>query len=319
MTGVLGRLLAAGTAAFLLAGCAVAVLEEPTVTAPPTSSPTPVVSPTATSAAPSPSESAPDEVEGYRAAPGLEIKSVRNFRDVAGGGEGLLLADGSRMAVGVVFRSGKLAPLSRADKARLVEAGLTDIYDLRTPTVMKRTPDPTVKGAERHEANVFAVEASDPVRPSSVAEARDHMRTINRDFAAVPAQREAIASVLESIADDRGPVLVHCTEGKDRTGWISAMLQLTAGANERAVIQEYLVSNTYREDLIEREVTKAKRSGGKRAGEIRRALLQVDASYLEAGLDEMKSRFGDLDGYLTEGLGLSEETVETLRARLRAS
>lgn len=295
------------------------MIEEPTVAAPSTNSPTPFVSPTPTFTEPSPSQSPePAEVESFHSAPGLQIKSVSNFRDVAGGGDGLLLADGSRMVVGVVFRSGKLAPMTKADKTRLVDAGLTDIYDLRTPTVMKRTPDPAIKGAERHEANVFAVVASDPVRPSSVAEARDHMRTTNRNFAAVPAQREAIASVLESIADDRGPVLVHCTEGKDRTGWISAMLQLTAGANERAVIGEYLISNTYREDLIEREVAKATRAGGKQAGEIRRALLQVDASYLQAGLDEMRARFGDLDGYLTEGLGLSKETIATLRARLRA-
>ena len=318
MTMLLGRVIAAASSLLLLAGCSVAAPAEPTLAPSTASAPTPSASPVETTPTPSPSPSAePEEVEAYRAAPGLTIKSVLNFRDVAG--DGLLLADGSRMAVGVVFRSGKLAPLSSADRKKLVDAGLSDIYDLRTPAVISRTPDPAIKGAERHEANIFAVRASDPVRPGNEAEARTHMRTVNRNFVAKPAQREAIASVLESIADDNGPVLIHCTEGKDRTGWISAMLQLVAGADEDAVIEQYLLSNTYREALIDREVAKAKRSGGTRAGQIRRALLQVDASYLQAGLDELKTRFGDLDGYLTEGLGLSEETVETLRARLRAS
>jgi len=319
MTILLGRALAAAASLALLAGCSVAAPAEPTlapttatvVPATPTSTPSPVQ----TTPTPSSSPSAEPEVEPYRAAPGLTIKSVLNFRDVAG--DGLLLADGSRMAVGVVFRSGKLAPLTKADREKLVDAGLSDIYDLRTPAVISRTPDPAVKGAKRHEANVFAVRASDPVRPGDVAEARTHMRTINRNFVAEPAQRKAIASVLESIADDSGPVLIHCTEGKDRTGWISAMLQLTAGADEEAVIEQYLLSNVYREALIDREVAKAKRASGTKASQIRRALLQVDASYLQAGLDELKTRFGDLDGYLTKGLGLSEETVETLRARLR--
>lgn len=316
MTGLVGRLLAAAAAAVLLAGCTVAPPAEPTL-APVTTTPSPsaTASPTA---APSPSTTPEPEVEAFRAAPGLQIESVLNFRDVAGGGDGLLLADGSRMAVGVVFRSGKLAPISSADKSRLTKAGLSDIYDLRTPTVIDRTPDPAIRGAERHEANIFAVEASAPVRPASVAEAKDHMRTINRNFVASPAQRKAVASVLESIADDDGPVLVHCTEGKDRTGWISAMLQLIAGADEDSVVEQYLLSNTYREALIDREVAKVKRSNGTKAAQIKRALLQVDASYLKAGLAEIQDRFGDLDGYLTEGLKLSDQTIETLRARLRA-
>lgn len=319
MTMLLGRVVAAAASLALLAGCSVAAPAEPTLAPSTASTPTPSASPVETTPTPSSSPSAePEEVEAYNAAPGLTISSVSNFRDVAGEGEGLLLADGSRMAVGVVFRSGKLAPLTSADRKKLVDAGLSDIYDLRTPAVISRTPDPAVKGAERHEANIFAVRASDPVRPGSVAEARTHMRTINRNFVASPAQREAIASVLESIADDDGPVLVHCTEGKDRTGWISAMLQLIAGADEETVIEQYLLSNTYRDALIDREVAKVKRSSGTKAAQVKRALLQVDASYLKAGLTEIEDRFDGLDGYLTEGLGLSEKTVETLRDRLRA-
>lgn len=316
MTRRLARLLVASTATMLLAGCAAPAVTTP-APSPAEFSPVPATPPVPTPS-PSPTVSAIEKPEPLTAAPGLRIKSVSNFRDVAGSGDGLPLADGGRMAVGVVYRSGKLAPISKADTSRLVKAGLTDIYDLRTPTVIARSPDPAIKGAKRHEVNVFAVKASDPVRPADVAEARDHMRNVNRNFVAIPAQREAIASVLESIADDRGPVLVHCTEGKDRTGWIAAMLQLTAGASQQTVIEEYLRSNEYRKTLIEREVAKAERSGGKQAGEIRRARLQVDASYIEAGLAEIRARYGDLEGYLTRGLGLSEQTVETLRARLRA-
>lgn len=319
MTVILGRLLAAATSAVLFAGCAVARFEEPAVTAPPASAPTPIAPPPASSAAPGPSASPePERPEGYRAAPGLTIESVWNFRDVAGEGDGLLLADGTRMAVGAVFRSGKLAPISKADRARLAKAGVTDIYDLRTPEVISRSPDPAIDGAEHHEVNIFAVHATPSAKPGSVAAAKEHMRQLNRNFVTDADQRAAIAVVLSSIAEDRGPVLVHCTEGKDRTGWISAMLQSVAGAGERTVIDEYLASNTYRKDLIEQDVAKARKSGGKQAAAIRRALVEVDASYLRAGLTEIKERYGDLEGYLTEGLGLSQDTIDTLRARLRA-
>lgn len=322
MTGALERLLAAAAAAALLAGCSPGVPSPPASSAPATPSPSPTAS-VPSSAPPSltpsatPPPSAP-EVEVFGSAPGLEIASVANFRDVAGDGKGLLLADGSRMAVGVIFRSGKLAPISKADRERLAKAGVTDIYDLRTPKVIANSPDPAIDGAEHHEVNIFAVYATPPVKPTSVAAAIEHMRQMNRSFVTDADQRAAIAVVLTSIAENHGPVVVHCSEGKDRTGWISAMLQSVAGAGERAVMNEYLASNTYRRDLIERDVAKARKSGGKQAAAIKRALVEVDASYLQAGLTELKDRYGDLGGYLTEGLGLSQDTIDTLRARLRA-
>lgn len=310
MIGPRQRLVAAAAAIALLAGCGGPVPGQVTQAAPP------VTSPVATSGRVLPV--APLAVRSGPSAPGPRITSVANFRDVAGDGPGLKLTDGTRMAVGVVYRSARLKPISAADKRRLEKAGITDIYDLRTPAVVKKAPDPAIKGATWHASNIFAVKATAAVKPASVAKAKAHMKSVNRRFVSDPAQRKAIGRVLRGIAGDRGPVLVHCTEGKDRTGWISAILQLTAGASEKTVIGEYLLSNSYRKALIEQDVAKAKRSGGAKAAAIKRALVQVDASYLKAGLSELKKRYGSLNRYLTKGLGLSTSTVMSLRTQLRA-
>ena len=114
-------------------------------------------------------------------------------------------------------------------------------------------------------------------------------------------------------------MIIHCTEGKDRTGWSAAILQLLAGADRATVMKEYLLSNERRADIIERGVAQARRAKGRVAGEITRARLEVAESYLRAGLNELERRYGDLDGYLTDGLGLRRQTVERLRAKLLAS
>lgn len=44
-----------------------------------------------------------------------------------------------------------------------------------------------------------------------------------------------------------------------------------------------------------------------------RPVLGVDRSYLDAAFDEMRSVYGDVDGYVTDGLGLDTD----LRKRLR--
>lgn len=47
----------------------------------------------------------------------------------------------------------------------------------------------------------------------------------------------AIASLVEVVGE--GPALVHCTAGKDRTGFVTIALLLLAGVEERAVIDDY--------------------------------------------------------------------------------
>lgn len=317
MNQALPRSLAAALAAALLAGCG--VQQAPQAPAPAQSS---QVQPSTAAPQPSvtsPATASPAPTETLAATPAVKVKSVANFRDVAGSGAGLVLSDGTRMATGVVYRSSKLRPLSSTDKKKLVAAGITDIYDLRTPTVVKASPDPKVKGAAWHLSNVFAVKKSPVVRPSSVAKATAHMRAMNKAFVSSAKQRKAIAAVLRGITNDKGPVIVHCTEGKDRTGWISAVLQLVAGASEKSVVGEYLLSNTYRKKLIDAEVAHVRKTKGTKAASIKKALLTVDDSYLKAGLSELKKRYGDVDGYLTDGLGLSRSTIVELRAKLRVA
>ena len=42
----------------------------------------------------------------------------------------------------------------------------------------------------------------------------------------------------------------------------------------------------------------------------------VDLAFLNAGLDEVEQHWGGLDGYLRDGLGLEEQVLAALRAKL---
>lgn len=283
----------------------VSVSSAPT-TVPPASHPaSPTATPTGT-----PTPSATPTVRA------VHVTSVSNFRDVSG--TGLELADGKRMALGVVYRAAKLSTLSAADSRKLTSAGVSEVIDLRTDAVAGRSPDVPIKGADRHLVNVFAVYRTPAVTYRTPAAAVAHMEQMNVDFVAESAQRRRIATVLKLIAAADGPVIIHCTEGKDRTGWISALLQLNAGASRAEVMTEYAKSNQHRAGLIDAGYRAKLRSSGRTAAQVQRALLRVEPAYLAAGLDEVKARYGDLAGYLTDGLGLSRATVEHLRELLTA-
>ena len=61
-------------------------------------------------------------------------------------------------------------------------------------------------------------------------------------------QTEAISKVLKIItehlqADPNHKVLVHCMQGKDRTGIISMLIASIAGASDEEIVQDYALSN----------------------------------------------------------------------------
>ena len=45
-------------------------------------------------------------------------------------------------------------------------------------------------------------------------------------------------------------------------------------------------------------------------------MLGVEPAYLHTAIDEMRTRFGSIEGYFTDGLGLDAATQEALRQTL---
>jgi hypothetical protein len=79
------------------------------------------------------------------------LASAANFRDLAGPGAGYPVSGGRRMRRGLLFRSNELQ-LSVTDAARVAALGVTEIYDLRTPTAIRDYPDTRVPGGRTSES-----------------------------------------------------------------------------------------------------------------------------------------------------------------------
>lgn len=308
------------TALAVTGGAVLMLTRTPTATSASTAATAPTPSVTVVPASvPGPTTSATAAVVPTSAPDTIRLVGAPNFRDLAGDGAGLELAGGAHLTRGVVYRSGKLNQLTAADLKALRGLGLVEIFDLRTPYVADRAPDPTLPGAQNHLINLYAVDRSPSFNASSVAAARARFRQLNIDFVTQAQQRERLRSVLEQIAAAEGPVLIHCTEGKDRTGWVSAMLQYVAGADDQTVLASYLESNQYRGAVMAAEYASRKKARGTLAADIYLAEARVDASYLQAGLKAARSRYGSVEGYLLDGVGLSAKTMEQLRAKLVSS
>ena len=54
--------------------------------------------------------------------------------------------------------------------------------------------------------------------------------------------REKVAAGLIEMAQHEGPYLVHCTEGKDRTGFVCLLLEALCGASYQEIVDDYMIT-----------------------------------------------------------------------------
>ena len=54
--------------------------------------------------------------------------------------------------------------------------------------------------------------------------------------------RKDMADGFRYIASHEGPYLIHCVEGKDRTGYAAAILECLMGAGADEVVEDYMIT-----------------------------------------------------------------------------
>ena len=243
------------------------------------------------------------------------LASADNFRDVAGTGAGYPIAGGGHVRRGVFFRSNELQ-LTSVDADFLAELGITKIHDLRGQTEIEAHPDAAVPGAEWHHVEVSGIPMELVSGLEDSAAAERVMQQVYDVFVRAPGARAAYAELLADLATGPLPQLFHCTAGKDRTGWAAALLLEIAGVDRETILADYLLTNT----VSSATRTKYLALIAEHLGEDKRAVYEptmvVEESYLQTAYDSVTELYGSVDGYLRDGLGLDDDIVAQLRARL---
>ncbi|MFH0020508.1 tyrosine-protein phosphatase [Pseudomonas fluorescens] len=243
------------------------------------------------------------------------LQGIDNFRDVAGTSTAYSTAHDGTMRSGVFYRSNALTP-SAADLATLNGLGIGAINDLRTPSEIAATPDTMISGATWQNIDIIGSTTSGAditnISFKSAADAIAMMEQTNRAFVSDAGIRSQFGQLFNALAGVDAAQLFHCTAGKDRTGWTAAVLQSIAGVDEATIMANYLATNDYTAARVAATLKALPPS----MAAVYEPLLGVQASYLQAGLDQVAAEYGSMDNYLKQGLGLSQETIYVLRGKL---
>jgi len=248
----------------------------------------------------------------------LLLEGTDNFRDIGG-----YEADGGRFVEwGLLYRSADLSDLSGDDIRYVTGLGIQLVCDFRSNAERVREPNRELTGGGAETAELtIAVEGVDPgamqerIRTGrlSADSLEKVMRAAYRSF--VTDHSAQFAAMFDRILNTANlPTIVHCTAGKDRTGFASAMVLLALGVPEDTVFEDYMATNEYRagyKKWITRLVPIY--SLFRTSGEDIAPLLDARRPYLQASLDTIEAHYGSLPAYLEEGLGVSPEEQVRLR------
>nr|WP_205299999.1 tyrosine-protein phosphatase [Pantoea sp. Tr-811] len=243
------------------------------------------------------------------------LAGMDNFRDIAGTTTAYTTSHDGTMRAGVFYRANALTPTA-ADLAILNGLGISDVFDLRTASEIAATPDTLPAGASYTNIDIIGSTTSGSnitnLSFTSAAQARAMMEETNRAFVSDAGMRGQFAVLFNELASADGAALFHCTAGKDRTGWTAAVLLSIAGVDQATIMSNYLATNDYTAARVAATLAAMPAS----MAQIYAPLLGVEASYLQAGLDEVTAEYGSMDNYLKQGLGLSQETLYVLRGKM---
>jgi protein-tyrosine phosphatase len=252
----------------------------------------------------------------------LGIKSVPNLRDLGG----YKTSNGATVAAGLVYRANQLHHVSPGDMQKLAQLGLKNSYDLRTLAEREPRPDELPPGvsyvwldvlADSPQAGPAMLEKlmSDPKAANEAlggGKAEAGFEESYREFVSLKSAKLEFRKLFLLLGDkDQLPALFHCTTGKDRTGWAAAALLTLLGVPRDQVMEDYLRSNDYILPMYKKVIDGFVATGGEER--IPLAILGVKEEYLEAAFDEMEKRYGTIEKYFSEGLGIDTDQQEALR------
>ncbi|MEM1114601.1 MAG: tyrosine-protein phosphatase [Pseudomonadota bacterium] len=252
----------------------------------------------------------------------LNFKGIANFRDIGG----YKTFDGRTTKWGVLYRSGNWADASRADLQGIRRLGLNTLVDFRSTMEKEEEPDrlpdqstfavveiPTLDG----EDSAVAEELRERIENGNFGDFDPDAFMIEANRALVTKFKEQYREFFQTVLAAKGePVIWHCSAGKDRAGFAAAALLRVLGVDQETVLDDYMLSKTYSVEARRNLLRVMRVMQGEDVAQKLEVLMGVERDWLEAAFDEIDQQYGNFDGYVREGLGLTEAEVQQLRDQL---
>lgn len=219
--------------------------------------------------------------------------SIENMRDVGG-----YMAGERNISYGRLIRSNLPNKLSTEDVDFLKQLGIVSVIDLRTEEEYSQKP------------SIFENDASFKFHHCPLIVGRDvppSPEDVPLSYLAILEDKDNILKILTIITSEDKGTLYFCNAGKDRTGVITALIMMLLGVRESDIINDYLLTKEYMQDILQNFIMQSSRNIGH--------IIIPKAEYMEIFLSGINAKYGSVTGYLKQ-IGFSEHNILKLKEKM---
>ena len=247
----------------------------------------------------------------------IKLKGAKNIRDLGDTRN----KEGKTIHRGFFIRSDTLKDLTFSDKFNLKHTyKIKTVIDLRNSKEVEEKPDKKIRGVsyfnfplinqsaegithEKHEHDYSKMPCLDKL----------YEEIVLSDYAI-----ESLKKIFEVLMNiDNIPVIFHCSVGKDRTGLVTFLLLSLLDVDQKKIEKDYLESNVVcipeSERIYERVLERT--MNATLATKIKNTYI-VDIKYLESAINAINAKYGSVDDYLKNVIGITDEQKEEFKKKV---
>ena len=252
----------------------------------------------------------------------LPLAQGSNFRDAGD----YPTADGKRVVRGQLFRSAAMYAIdSQSDIDYLKQFKFKTGVDLRSNEERELQPDRWVLADQSinyvaHDYSIMTM-LSDAKRNNGAFDMVNAYKNIHIS------QLPQLKLYFDALLSGQTPIILHCSAGQDRTGFISAMLLSALGVERDIILEDYQLSTDLRRPMIEKgniDYAEAAKTNafaklmvahGANKPQFRAKPLRTPSGkpFLSYTFDVLESDYGSVEGYLTRAVNLRQSDLKRLR------
>ena len=113
-------------------------------------------------------------------------------------------------------------------------------------------------------------------------------------------------------------ILWHCTAGKDRTGTGALFIQELLGVGREDIMADYLITNVYLKDEVRHFIDMMAERSGDMDEDAKKGMMAFMGAHEKYPLTvyaQAEAKYGSFDGFIRDGLGVTDAQREELRRR----
>lgn len=255
----------------------------------------------------------------------IKLSGQSNFRDLGN----YKTSDNNELKTGLVYRTGTLSKLSDDDVQIIKSLNIKTVVNFLTEEERAK------RGEDRLPEGVQSVYL--PIDGTNNEIANLLVARQNGDFSKIPADfnyevhamltevgKEEYAQLFHLLADaDNYPIVFHCSHGVHRTGTAAALILSTLGVPWETVREEYLLSNEYRKEEVDKRLTalfllaeeNAEITNKEENQDNIRAFYVLKGEYVDGTKTAIEENYGSFSKYLNS-IGVSDKEILQIQNNL---